>query len=703
MRAIIRITVMAVLLAVVSTPLYAAFAEKRLSGFHVKEFLKEKMNQGSVDIQERPIVKSQNTKMSMILSNYIRKEKSSAGYCVKSAGNRISIMCKTNKVINCDSVVLFGGTVRNNKNGMAIIEAPADMIEDIVNDVDGIQYASLPHKFLPFGVTSEGVGVTSAPDLHAAGFTGAGIRIAVIDIGFGGFQDAIDDNDLPADVLTCNFTAEDLESGSTHGTACAEVVHDMAPDAELHLLKVLEDADIYDAFDYCIENGINIVSMSIGTAGIGPGNGTGPMQTICDELRETYSVFITSAAGNFGIMYTEDGMPLGTHWEGVFTDSDSDYMHDFKTTAYEYNLILAASYPGEVGEVAIQMRWDDWPNATVDYDMYLYNYFTGALAAYSIGLQNGSQPPEETILLDLPDGTEFGFYKLVVKRSSSSPAGKKFEIYLPGDMCAFVPLDGVSPSLLLATSSSSLVEPADAGSVFTVGAIDYNNWASGPQEDFSSQGPTNDWAGSAAVIKPDVCGPDGVSTMTYGEECFYGTSASTPHIAGAAAIILSMHPYLSPDELQNILEAGAFDMGSAGKDNIYGSGKAALSVYNNAPILDPIGNKLGIENSAMSFTVDASDADHDTLIYSVLNLPTGASFDSGTRSFSWTPDQAGTYENIRFQVSDGQAVDWEDIVVTVNTVNSNNCEAILDYGEFGIHVWDSNGTPPVDTTPHVKP
>ena len=68
-----------------------------------------------------------------------------------------------------------------------------------------------------------------------------------------------------------------------------------------------------------------------------------------------------------------------------------------------------------------------------------------------------------------------------------------------------------------------------------------------------------------------------------------------------------------------------------------------------------------------TFTISATDADNDPLIYSAHNLPPGATFDPETRTFSWTPthDQAGTYTNIRFEVSDGILTDSEEITITV--------------------------------------
>jgi hypothetical protein len=71
----------------------------------------------------------------------------------------------------------------------------------------------------------------------------------------------------------------------------------------------------------------------------------------------------------------------------------------------------------------------------------------------------------------------------------------------------------------------------------------------------------------------------------------------------------------------------------------------------------------------LSFSLSASDPDGDFLVYTASNLPPGATFDSQTGRFSWTPgyDQAGIY-NVHFEVSDGSLTDAEDITITVNDI-----------------------------------
>ena len=97
-----------------------------------------------------------------------------------------------------------------------------------------------------------------------------------------------------------------------------------------------------------------------------------------------------------------------------------------------------------------------------------------------------------------------------------------------------------------------------------------------------------------------------------------------------------------------------------------------VTEQNRAPVLDPIGDKSVAEGATLSFTISATDPDGDTLTYSATNLPAGAAFDPGTRTFTWTPtfDQAGTYAGVTFTATDpGLLEDSEAITITVTEQN----------------------------------
>ena len=104
-----------------------------------------------------------------------------------------------------------------------------------------------------------------------------------------------------------------------------------------------------------------------------------------------------------------------------------------------------------------------------------------------------------------------------------------------------------------------------------------------------------------------------------------------------------------------------------------------INVYNTdrPPVLEEIGNKSVMEGELLEFSISAFDPDGDSLTYSALNLPSGASFNLTTRTFSWTPSfvQSGVY-NVTFVVSDGLLSDEETITITV--LESGNHAPILE-------------------------
>ena len=91
---------------------------------------------------------------------------------------------------------------------------------------------------------------------------------------------------------------------------------------------------------------------------------------------------------------------------------------------------------------------------------------------------------------------------------------------------------------------------------------------------------------------------------------------------------------------------------------------------NNPPILNPIGNKTATVGQLLQLTISGTDPDGDTLTYAASNLPSGASFNATTQTFTWTPSQAGTFSGIHFSVSDGQLNDSENITITVQAATT---------------------------------
>jgi subtilisin family serine protease len=165
---------------------------------------------------------------------------------------------------------------------------------------------------------------------------------------------------------------------------------------------------------------------------------------------------------------------------------------------------------------------------------------------------------------------------------------------------------------------------------------------------FSSQGPTNvDLAvkpdltsvgvnvlsSITCVGKPDTCPGDGS-----GWAFFSGTSMSTPHIAGSAAVLLDLHPDWSPAQVKSALanradlvvkdaQTGIHDIGPTAQ----GAGRENLSVAADATTwLDPVSASFG------RVTIG-----HPTSFTITLSNPTGSDETFSVSKTKFTPSTFG--------------------------------------------------------------
>jgi hypothetical protein len=236
-------------------------------------------------------------------------------------------------------------------------------------------------------------------------------------------------------------------------------------------------------------------------------------------------------------------------------------------------------------QVCAFLKWDDWPASAQDYDLYIYRESPAnadgqpadkpKLVASSTNLQSGTQSPTESVCYTNPSNALKGF-SVAIRRDNATSA-PRFDLYTT-----------VGP-LQYNAESGSILEPATSPHALAVGAA---CWLNESLEPFSSQGPTID-----GRTKPDITAPDGVSTATlleqpfssscFGRVGFYGTSASAPHVTGAAALLEQAHPTWGPSQLQLELEGSALDVADPGKDNEYGSGLLALGTAPPSPPAPP--------------------------------------------------------------------------------------------------------------------
>lgn len=519
------------------------------------------------------------------------------------AGNRVRVIVESEPggvdAVKA-AVQAAGGTVEGDYRELVQAALPIAGLATLEQQ-GSARYIRLPFESYP-AVVSEGLSRVGTPAWHTAGYTGQGVKVAIIDSGFAGYQ-ALVGSELPSSVVVRSFRADgDITGGGVdHGTAVAEIVRDVAPGAQLYLVNTSTEVELGNAVDWLISEGVRVINRSVGSFVSGPGDGTGPLNDIVAMARAGNILWV-NAAGNHA----------GKYWQGVWSNPDGNEYHNFGGAIELNTFILVA---GEC--VTIYLSWNDWPWSNQDYDLELWWTDPNPVQRVrsSTNWQTGSQPPVESLVRYCSPIT--GTFGVAIRWILATRA-VTFRLFVLTDSNA-------SPDYI--TPSGSLLQPADSPNALTVGAVRYDQ---STLESFSSRGPTQD-----GRTKPDLVGPDGVSTATKGPFGASGTSFSAPHIAGAAALVLSRFPSMSAADVQAYLEQRATDMGASGKDNLYGSGMLTLPASAVQPVLafaaQPVraahGRAFGLQpavalRSASGVTLTA---DSSTVVTLTIKSGTGAS------------------------------------------------------------------------------
>ena len=456
---------------------------------------------------------------------------------------------KTVAAIDRNSIRAYGGEIIKSGNKVMKARIPINMIENIAKNVKGFSFITLPDTTKQFGGTSEGVQLTGATFYHNEGIIGSNVKIAVLDEEFGYLSfTTLPDNVVKIDCSGSSCESSDFSSETgVHGSQVAQVVYDMAYGAQLYLIKVLDRLDLKQAVEYCVTNNIEIINLSVGYYNVNFYDG---------KCYNDNPVCSAQYAYNNGILFVSSaGNEAKSHYKDVFKDTDGDGFHNL-TEANEVLEIVISEWDILSGnnKIALRLTWDAWPTTDQDYAIYLYDSNMDFLEESS-SPQTGSQPPSDYINYTVPTQ---GTYNIAIKKISATEDHQ-------------IVLHSLNHPLNPSIASGSITVPADALEVMAVGAIHYSKWETGPQEDYSSQGPNND-----NRKKPDISGPTGVTTFF---DTIGGTSGAAPHVAGAAALILSKNPSYSVSELWSALTGSAIDMtpnDGQEQDNIYGYGRLNL-------------------------------------------------------------------------------------------------------------------------------
>ncbi|MGN6797275.1 MAG: S8 family serine peptidase, partial [Gaiellaceae bacterium] len=439
-----------------------------------------------------PVSRSRTPKLDSRLS-VVADEQAAAGRAAAvAAGDREGLSSKAGRVgvvvvakpgagqAARDAVASAGGTVESSAGELSDALVPPSALVALAGD------SSIARVRAPFvheaDAIDEGVAQSDAATWHTAGYTGSGVKIAIIDLGFGGYTSLLGSS-LPASVTTVNHCQDGLTADTVHGTAVAEIVHQMAPAAQLTLICIDDEVGLAQAEQYVVANGIQIVNHSVAWFDTSRGDGTGEAGTpdaIVADARAN-GVLWVNAAGNYGY----------DHWAGYFTpDSSQPFLNDFEpgVTGEQFD-VAAGSNP------CVLMKWDAWPVTTEDFDLVVKRVSDGAVVASSGNNQaDGPAPPVEEACFTNTSGSTVTYAASIV--SFSVADDPLIDLFVTGAGPVSDPI------------TQSITEPASSPAALAVGAV---CWQTGDLEWYSSRGPTID-----GRTKPDIAAYDSVSTDTYG-------------------------------------------------------------------------------------------------------------------------------------------------------------------------------------------
>lgn len=383
-------------------------------------------------------------------------------------------------------------------------------------------------------------------------------------------QDIVN-GDLPGlgnpkgNLIPVHVLKESPSISTDEGRAMLQIVHDVAPKAELYFRTgFISAGDFAVGIDELRQAGCNIIADDI-TYITEPFLTDGVVARAADAAVAAGTTYF-SAAGNFGNKSYESAFRPAVNKPPLIVGTP----HDFSGAGDIFQSVTLAP-----GNYTIVLQWVDdiyslGQTATGgtknDLDLYLTPSIDGT-GLFGFNRNNTNGDPIEILPFTVNSAVTTNI--LITNNTiGSNPASLKLIVFR-GDITFNE----------WATGTSTLVGQANAVGVIAVGAARYDKAQPFPGplsvETFSSTGGT--FVNSVQRNKPELVAPDGVNTTVnlggdYDHEGnsfsnFFGTSAAAPHAAGVAALIiegrkryLSGNPSTTPAQIRTILQTTATDI-----------------------------------------------------------------------------------------------------------------------------------------------
>jgi serine protease len=468
----------------------------------------------------------------------------------QAADGRFIINFKEGHANGRAAVESVGGKVKLEISGQNAVaaELPARALQALQNN-PAVSFIEEDAKRYMLGQSTPfGIDMVQAPLVWAAGTTGAGRKVCIIDSGFYQGHEDLQDSGVtgyPSDWSTDTCHHGSHVAGTIAGLNNTTGVVGVLPNGvNLHIVKVFNGADcawsysstLADAANRCVSAGANVISMSLG----------GGMKSKTEETAfnnaSAAGVLSIAAAGNAG----NSTMSYPASYPVVVSVGAVDSAKTVATFS-QYNTQVDVSAPG----VAVLSTVPILDNNTITVGGVTYSGSYIDLAARSAG-KTGT-------LVDggICDSVGAWSGKVVLcQRGTISFLDKVMNVQNGGGVAAVI-YNNVSGGFAGTLSTGSSTIPAiglsleDGNAIKAAGGV-----------------------GQSATVVSQATEP------ANGYAYYDGTSMATPHVSAVAALIWSYKPTWTNLQIREALEKTAEDRGTAGRDNYYGYGivqaKAAL-------------------------------------------------------------------------------------------------------------------------------
>ncbi|MBO5425741.1 MAG: S8 family serine peptidase [Lachnospiraceae bacterium] len=473
-------------------------------------------------------------------------------------------------------------------NGYAIVYIDEEKIYDLAT-ANEILYIDKPKKLVAEEnriISGTSQSCMSFLFTEESTLSGVGVLVAIIDSGinythpvFMGkngnsriyeIWDQTVDGNPPIDyyrgtVYTSFDIDKSLEEGmpletydaSGHGTAVASVVANLAPGAQLLIVKLANlgsdnfptTSSLITGIDYAVRTAMKLnmpltINLSYGN-NYGAHNGNSILEDYINSVAGIYKLSIAVGTGNDGISKRHSQVYLG---------NTSLSQVDFNVGEFEtgINLQIWKSYSDNIDVVLITPSGDEIGPFSQFQNIATYN-LTNMIIKVIYSFPNPINTLQEIYISIIPKEQyiEEGNWRLYIRPRSISSG--RVDIWLPVAGSTSSELEFLNPS-----EFTTLTIPSTATRAISVGAYNQRTLAYAP---FSGRGYT-----VSGDIKPDIVAPGvdvevAISGGGYGLAS--GTSFSTPFVSAAIAIlmeygiVLDNDPFLFGEKIKSYLIKGA--------------------------------------------------------------------------------------------------------------------------------------------------